>query len=161
MPRKSPTSSRRFPPAERPGRTVLFMAFTAEEQGLLGSEYYCGHPLYPLTKTLADINIDGTGGPADRRGRPATSRSEGYGNSTLDDVAAAAPAEARPRRVLPDPPRAGEGLFLPGGPLGVREGGRAGWLPPPPAHDIIGKPAGYGRMALETRYIADDYHKVS
>ena len=41
-----------------PKRSVLFMATTAEEAGLLGSKFYALHPLYPLEKTLADINID-------------------------------------------------------------------------------------------------------
>ncbi len=39
-------------------RSVLFMATTAEEAGLLGAKYYAEHPLYPNEKTLADINID-------------------------------------------------------------------------------------------------------
>src|SRR6266481_5034045 len=42
-----------------PKRSVLFMATTAEEAGLLGAKFYVEHPLYPLEKTLADINIDG------------------------------------------------------------------------------------------------------
>jgi hypothetical protein len=42
-----------------PKRSVLFLFVTAEEQGLLGSQYYADFPLYPLTKTLANINIDG------------------------------------------------------------------------------------------------------
>jgi Zn-dependent M28 family amino/carboxypeptidase len=42
-----------------PKRSVLFLFVTAEEQGLLGSQYYADFPLYPLTKTLAVINIDG------------------------------------------------------------------------------------------------------
>ena len=41
-------------------RSVLVLATTAEEAGLLGAKYYAEHPLYPLNKTLADINIDGT-----------------------------------------------------------------------------------------------------
>src|SRR6266446_130101 len=41
-----------------PKRSVLFMATTAEEAGLLGAKFYALHPLYPLAKTLADINID-------------------------------------------------------------------------------------------------------
>ncbi|HEV3409787.1 MAG TPA: M28 family peptidase, partial [Chthoniobacterales bacterium] len=41
-------------------RSVLFIATTAEESGLLGAKYYAENPLYPLEKTLADINIDGT-----------------------------------------------------------------------------------------------------
>jgi Zn-dependent M28 family amino/carboxypeptidase len=42
-----------------PERTVVFLSVTAEEQGLLGSEYYGENPVYPLDKTVANINIDG------------------------------------------------------------------------------------------------------
>lgn len=47
-------------------RSVVFLAFTAEEKGLLGSEYYASNPLYPLAKTAGLINMDAlaTGGPA-------------------------------------------------------------------------------------------------
>jgi Zn-dependent M28 family amino/carboxypeptidase len=41
-----------------PKRSILFLADTAEEQGLLGSEYYAVQPIYPLAKTLAALNID-------------------------------------------------------------------------------------------------------
>jgi len=43
---------------KRPERSILFMAVTAEESGLLGSRYYTENPLYPLTKTAAVINVD-------------------------------------------------------------------------------------------------------
>jgi Zn-dependent M28 family amino/carboxypeptidase len=43
---------------EKPKRSVVFLAVTAEEQGLLGSEYYGTHPVYPLNKTVANLNID-------------------------------------------------------------------------------------------------------
>ena len=49
----------KIPAGERPKRSFLFLFPTAEEQGLLGAEYYTKHPLVPLAKTLADINIDG------------------------------------------------------------------------------------------------------
>src|SRR5207237_8490666 len=42
-----------------PKRSVLLIATTSEEAGLLGAKYYAEHPLYPLEKTLSDINIDG------------------------------------------------------------------------------------------------------
>ncbi len=41
-----------------PVRSILFCAVTAEEQGLLGSKYYAQNPVYPLSKTLANVNID-------------------------------------------------------------------------------------------------------
>jgi Zn-dependent M28 family amino/carboxypeptidase len=44
---------------ERPKRSVLFLFPTAEEQGLLGAEYYSVNPLVPLAKTAANVNIDG------------------------------------------------------------------------------------------------------
>jgi Zn-dependent M28 family amino/carboxypeptidase len=53
---------RLFAHAPAPKRTVVFMAVTAEEKGLLGSEYYASHPLYPIGKTVADINIDALSG---------------------------------------------------------------------------------------------------
>lgn len=43
---------------KKQSRSVLFLAVTAEEQGLLGSEYYTTHPVYPVNKTVADINMD-------------------------------------------------------------------------------------------------------
>ena len=58
--------ARAFSREPRPDRSVVFMAVTAEEKGLLGSEYYGQHPLYPLGKTVAMINTDvmGVYGPA-------------------------------------------------------------------------------------------------
>jgi len=42
----------------KPQRSVLFMATTSEEQGLLGAAYYVAHPLFPLAHTVADLNMD-------------------------------------------------------------------------------------------------------
>jgi Zn-dependent M28 family amino/carboxypeptidase len=42
----------------RPERSVVFLAVTGEEKGLLGSGYYAAHPLYPLPKTVANLNVD-------------------------------------------------------------------------------------------------------
>ncbi len=41
-----------------PERSILFVTFTAEEKGLLGSEYYTMNPVFPLDKTVANLNID-------------------------------------------------------------------------------------------------------
>jgi len=46
---------------DKPKRSVVFLAVTAEEQGLLGSEYYATHLIYPLNKTVADLNMDALG----------------------------------------------------------------------------------------------------
>ena len=49
---------RAFAKAPKPERSVVFLAVTAEEKGLLGSEYYSANPLYPLGKTVAVLNMD-------------------------------------------------------------------------------------------------------
>ena len=48
----------KLPPAQRPRRSSLFLFPTAEEQGLIGAEWYARHPLVPLRKTAADVNLD-------------------------------------------------------------------------------------------------------
>ncbi|MGS1016012.1 M28 family metallopeptidase [Allosphingosinicella humi] len=57
---------RAFAKAPRTERSIVFLAVTAEEKGLLGSEYYAANPLYPLAKTAGVINTDSLGvyGPA-------------------------------------------------------------------------------------------------
>lgn len=51
--------ARLFASGPRPQRSVAFLAVTAEEKGLLGSEYYANNPLYPVGKTVAVLNTDG------------------------------------------------------------------------------------------------------
>ncbi len=53
------TAITKLPKAEQPKRSQVFLFPTAEEQGLLGADYYTKHPLFPLIKTAADINHDG------------------------------------------------------------------------------------------------------
>ena len=81
-----------------PKRSLLFMATTAEEAGLLGAKYYALHPLYPLKKTLADINIDSMNVWGKTRDVEDTS----FGMSTLDD-ALAKRAQAQGRIAIPNP----------------------------------------------------------
>lgn len=45
----------------KPARSVVFLFFGAEEQGVAGSEYYLNHPTFPLEKTVAFLNLDGVG----------------------------------------------------------------------------------------------------
>ncbi len=63
-----------------PKRSLLFLAVTAEEKGLLGAKYYAETPLYPLTRTLANINMDGI----NQWGRTRDIVMVGDGNTTLD-----------------------------------------------------------------------------
>lgn len=58
---------------KRPKRSILFMAFWGEEKGLLGSQYYGKNPIFPLAKTLAQINIEQVGRTDDTDG-PQISR---------------------------------------------------------------------------------------
>ena len=46
---------------ERPRRSIVFMTFFGEEKGLVGSRYYAHHPLFPIDKTVADINLEQVG----------------------------------------------------------------------------------------------------
>jgi len=57
---------RAFASGPKPDRSIVFLAVTAEEKGLLGSEYYAANPLYPLGKTVGVLNTDslGVNGPA-------------------------------------------------------------------------------------------------
>jgi Zn-dependent M28 family amino/carboxypeptidase len=50
--------ARLFARGPRPQRTLLFAAWTGEERGLLGSEYYAQHPLFPMEKTVANLTFD-------------------------------------------------------------------------------------------------------
>ncbi|HYI47036.1 MAG TPA: M28 family peptidase [Allosphingosinicella sp.] len=50
--------ARHFAAGQRPPRTLLFAAWTAEERGLLGSEYYASHPLYPAETMAANLTLD-------------------------------------------------------------------------------------------------------
>ena len=82
------------PPSKR---SVLFMCTTAEEAGLLGAKFYAQHPLYPLEKTLADINIDSMNVWGKARDVEDTS----FGFSTLDDMLATA-AKRQGRTAIPN-----------------------------------------------------------
>lgn len=89
--------------AQKPERTVIFLSVTAEEQGLLGSAWYAQHPVFPLAKTVADLNIDvlNTYGPT----KDITY--SGKGQSDLEDSLIAA-ATTVGRYVAPeDHPEAG------------------------------------------------------
>lgn len=67
---------------QRPARSVTMVATTGEEQGLLGSQYYATHPIYPLAKTVAVFNMDSM----NLMGEMDDLTIEGYGKSELDKV---------------------------------------------------------------------------
>ena len=75
--------ARAFTEGEPPRRSVLFLAVTAEEQGLLGSRYYGENPLYPAAQTVAALNMD----VLNQWGRTSDLTIVGMGQSQLDEVA--------------------------------------------------------------------------
>jgi Zn-dependent M28 family amino/carboxypeptidase len=136
-----------------PRRSILFVALTAEEQGLLGSRYYAVTPIYPLSKTLADINLDGT----NVCGRTRDMTLIGYGASDLDDYARVAAAEQR--RVIRPDPQPEKGFYYRSDHFSfAREGVPA--LDPDEGIDFVGKPEGYGKVVRDA-YTDRDYHKPS
>ncbi|HEX6560195.1 MAG TPA: M28 family metallopeptidase, partial [Longimicrobiales bacterium] len=137
----------------KPDRSILFLAVTAEEQGLLGAKYYAENPLYPLKKTLADVNMDAL----NTWGRTKDIVVVGYGNSTLDDVLAQA-ASHQNRVIAPDP-EPEKGFFYRSDHFEFAKQGVPA-LDTDEGTDYIGKPAGYGEQK-RTEYTNNDYHKPS
>lgn len=137
----------------RPKRTLIFLAVTAEEKGLLGAKYYATNPLYPHARTVANINMDGV----NQWGRTRDIISVGYGNSTLDDVLRAAAAEQS--RVIKPDSEPEKGFFYRSDHFEFAKQGVPA-LYTDAGDDFIGKPADYGTKKRE-EYTARDYHKVS
>ncbi|HEX8527610.1 M28 family metallopeptidase [Allosphingosinicella sp.] len=87
----------------RPERSIVFIAVTAEESGLLGSRYYAENPVYPLARTVAGINMDSLNMAGATRDFVAI----GAGKSQLDGMLMPI-LERRGVRLSPDPsPEAG------------------------------------------------------
>jgi hypothetical protein len=136
-----------------PRRSLIFAAVTAEEQGLLGSEWYCRHPTVPPGRLAANINMDSV----NNRGRTSDFGFVGYGKSSLDGVVDAV-AGAQGRKVHGDPfPEKGAfyrsdqfnfakigvpAIFGRGGPT------------------YVGRPADWGRQQQE-EYERKRYHQPS
>jgi hypothetical protein len=136
-----------------PARSVLFIATTAEEAGLLGARHYAAHPLVPLARTLVDLNLD----IINVWGRTADFQITGWGESDIDALLMEV-APAQGKRVVPDQsPQLG--LYYR---QDAFEFARAG-VPSLYVHagvDFIGKPPGYRREKVGA-YFANDYHQVT
>jgi len=139
--------------APPPRRSILFLSVTAEEKGLLGSQYYAEHPLYPLAKTLAAINMDGL----NPLGPTKDIEIIGLGQSTLDDVAKAVAAE-QGRVVKPDA-EPEKGFYYRSDHFNFAKQGVPA-LDLDSGVDYIGKPPGWG-MEMRDKFTAEDYHKPS
>lgn len=136
-----------------PKRSILFLAVTAEEKGLLGAKYYAEHPLYPLDKTLANINMDSL----NQWGRTKDITVIGLGNSTLDDVLTEA-AKTQDRVLRPDA-EPEKGFFYRSDHFEFAKQGVPA-LDPEGGIDFIGKPPDYGKKKRD-EYTEKDYHGVS
>ncbi|MBE7211431.1 MAG: M28 family peptidase [Gluconacetobacter diazotrophicus] len=135
------------------GRSILFFAPTAEESGLLGAKFYAEHPLYPLAKTLANINIDGV----NMWGRTRDIENMVSGHSTLDGMLAE--AAARQGRVVVPDTQPEKGMFYradhfefakEGIPVIYTSAGK----------EVIGRPAGFGQEKFD-EYVTQHYHQPS
>ncbi len=138
-----------------PKRTVIFLWPTAEEKGLLGAHHYVTHPLYPLTSTVANINLDYFTNWG--WGRTRDFSIVGIGNSTLDDLTAE--AVERQGRVLTGDTAPELGFYFRSDHY---EFARAGVpsLETSPGIEYVAKPAGFGETK-RAEYIAEDYHNAS
>ncbi len=136
-----------------PPRSTLFLAVTAEERGLLGAKYYAHNPLYPLEKTLANINMDGV----NQWGRTSDIVVIGLGNSTLDDLLAQV-ASAEGRTLEPDP-EAEKGFFYRSDHFEFAKQGVPA-LYTGAGTRFLDKPEGWAQQKRD-EYTANDYHQVS
>jgi Zn-dependent M28 family amino/carboxypeptidase len=136
-----------------PSRSILFLAVTAEEKGLLGAKYYASNPLYPLDKTVANINMDGI----NQWGRTSDLTVIGLGNSTLDETLTRVLA-ADNRTVRPDA-EPEKGFYYRSDHFEFAKQGVPA-LYVDAGTEFIGKPAGYG-MQKRDEYTTTDYHAVS
>ena len=137
----------------KPKRSILLLAVTSEEQGLLGSEYYGVTPIYPLAKTLANINMDEINVTSPTKDLTVV----GLGASEIDDYAEAV-AKEQGRVLRPDPEPEKGGYYRSDHFNFARHGVPA--FNPGEGIDFVGKPAGFG-IEMRDKYDANDYHKPS
>lgn len=142
-----------LPANERPKRSVLFLSVTAEEKGLLGSRYYAENPLYPLNKTLANINMDG----ANQYGPTSDMATVGFGASTLDEIGIAVAAEQG--RTMEPEAHPERGSYYRSDHFEFARVGVPSYYPKH-GRRYIGQPEDFADRVVAD-YIARDYHKVS
>jgi Zn-dependent M28 family amino/carboxypeptidase len=136
-----------------PRRSVLFLAVTAEEQGLLGSQYYALHPLFPLENTVGGLNMDGMNSVGATRDITVV----GLGMSDLDDYLKTAAAQQE--RVLEGDREAEKGYYYRSDHFELAKEG-VPMLYPGGGYDNREKGVAYG-MEKANEYTRDHYHRVS
>jgi Zn-dependent M28 family amino/carboxypeptidase len=143
--------ARAFTRGPRPDRSVVFLAVTAEEKGLLGSEYYATHPLYPLARTVGVLNTDSMGvwGPEKNFSISGTARLD-----LLDDLIAAGKQEGR--YFTPDPHPESGGFYRSDHFSFAKQGVPA--ISFKPGNDLVNGGIARGE-ALASDYTAKRYHQ--
>ncbi len=138
---------------EKQKRSILFMSVTGEEQGLLGSEYYARHPIFPLAKTVAVINMDAL----NIFGKTKDMTIVGFGNSKLDDYAVAV-LKKHGRYAIPDPTPEKGGYFRSDHFSFAKVGVPSLYLSKGVDNVEHGKEWG---LAQDEKWIMENYHKPS
>lgn len=136
---------------DKPQRTIIFLSVTAEEQGLLGSAYYATNPIYPLNKTVANLNMDGI--------NPGEKTKDiviiGAGQNDLEDYVAEV-AKVQDRYIAPEAhPEAG--YYYRSDHFNFAKVGVPA-LDCSSGIDVVGKGKIYGKK-LEDDYTANRYHR--
>lgn len=138
---------------EKPKRSVLFLAVTAEEQGLLGSAYYAEHPIFPPSQTVAVLNMDALMNIGEMKDLTIV----GYGQSDLDDMAEKL-AKEQGRYIIPDP-EPGSGHFFRSDHFSFAKVGIPA-LYASGSYESMTKGVEYAKEKSE-QYVAHDYHQPS
>ncbi|MEQ1910664.1 MAG: M28 family peptidase [Vicinamibacterales bacterium] len=139
--------------ATPPKRSIVFLAVTAEEQGLLGSQHYSVTPIYPLAATAANINMDGI----NVHGRTSDITLIGLGASDLDEYVRDAAGE-QGRVIRPDP-EPEKGFYYRSDHFNFAVQGVPA-LDPEKGIDYVGKPKAFGE-GVRRDYNERDYHQPS
>ena len=145
--------ARAFSKAPRADRSVAFIAFTAEEQGLLGSEYYATNPVFPLGKTVGGINMDSL----NIYGRTHNVEVVGAGQSSMEDDLVRLAAKQHRIVTADETPEAGHFFRSDHFPL-VKRG--VPMLAAGSGLDLIKGGVAAGR-ATATDYVSKHYHQPS
>lgn len=138
---------------KKPKRSILFIATTSEEKGFLGSRYYAQNPLFPIEKTVANINLDG----GNVWGRTRDILSANYGLSTLDEVLKE--AAKLQGRVFVKESLGNGGLYFGSDQIEFAKAGIPAIFPFS-GSDYPGKPKDFGEKKWDN-YAEKDYHQVS
>ena len=136
---------------QAPARSVLFIATTSEEQGLLGAAYYASHPLFPLADTVADLNMD----TMNMYGESHDLTVRGQFMSTLDDELQRT-AQPLGLKILPDA-EPEKGYYYRADHFEFAKTGVPA-LTIDCGTDYLGRPSGWG-LAQRQAYIRERYHK--